>query len=107
MRKYKVSVGDCGSRHWTFNENLHRIGGPAIINHTSKRWYLHGERHREDGPAIEWFGGASGANNWWYLKGVRLNEKEFLLKTSKPNLNRWGLWWPEGLGVGLIRSDKI
>ena len=25
-------------------------------------WYLNGERHREDGPAIEW---ADGDREWW------------------------------------------
>ncbi len=27
----------------------------------NKHWYLNGERHREDGPAIEWADG----DKWW------------------------------------------
>lgn len=38
---------------------------PRIDEDGSKKWYLNGERHREDGPAIEW---ASGSKKW-YLNG--------------------------------------
>ena len=43
-----------GNKQWFLNGELHREDGPAI-EYTSgtKVWYLNGERHREDGPAIE------------------------------------------------------
>jgi hypothetical protein len=33
--------------------------------HGTKRWYYHGESHREDGPAVEW----SDGDTEWYLHG--------------------------------------
>ena len=43
-----------GSKEWYLNGNLHRKDGPAIeYANGSKAWYLNGKRRREDGPAIE------------------------------------------------------
>ena len=36
-------------------------------------WFLNGEPHREDGPAIEW---PDGDKQWW-LHGKELSEEEF------------------------------
>ena len=46
------------------NGQLHREDGPAVdlFNYTSKLWYLNGKRHREDGPAVEYF---EGDKEWW------------------------------------------
>ena len=33
-----------------------------MFNYTSKLWYLNGKRHREDGPAVEYF---EGDKEWW------------------------------------------
>lgn len=38
-----------------------------------KSWYLNGNLHREDGPAIEHTNG----DKYWYLNGKHLSEKEF------------------------------
>ena len=43
-----------------------------------KHWYLNGERHREDGPAIEWADG----HKSWYLNDKHLTEDEHKAKTS-------------------------
>ena len=43
-----------------------------------KFWYLNGNLHREDGPAIEW---ADGRKEWW-LNNERLTEKEFISSSS-------------------------
>ena len=40
----------------------------------SKHWFVHGKRHRTDGPAIEWGDGTK----FWYLNGKRLTEAEWL-----------------------------
>jgi hypothetical protein len=37
-----------------------------------KEWYLNGDLHREDGPAIELANG----DKEWYLNGIPLTEKE-------------------------------
>jgi hypothetical protein len=45
-----------------------------------KFWYLNGERHREDGPAVEWADGSK----WLYLNGEYLTEAEFNNRMKKP-----------------------
>jgi len=41
-------------------------------------WFLNGKRHREDGPAVEWYNGTK----QWYLNGKELTEKEFLKRNA-------------------------
>ena len=36
----------------------------------SKEWFLNGQRHREDGPAIEWASGYKA----WYINGKYQDE---------------------------------
>ena len=43
-----------------------------------KEWYLNGQLHREDGPALEWANG----DKWWCLNGIKLDEKEFNTRTK-------------------------
>jgi len=43
-----------------------------VFEDGSKAWYLDGQRHREDGPAIEF---SSGTRSW-YLNGEKLTEEE-------------------------------
>ena len=41
----------------------HRTDGPAVeYNNGTKHWYINGKRHREDGPAIEY---NDGSKEWW------------------------------------------
>ena len=57
-----------GDKEWFLNGERHREDGPAVERENGdKEWYLNGKRHREDGPAIEW---ASGQKMWL------LNHKE-------------------------------
>ena len=48
----------------------------------AKFWYLNDQRHREDGPAIEW----SDGTKYWYLNGQELTEKEFNARTKAKEL---------------------
>ena len=62
MIEYTVEVDDDGNKSWYLNGNRHREDGPAIeYAGGDKFWYLNGKLHREDGPAIEM---ASGAKFW-------------------------------------------
>ena len=70
MITYKVTVDDEGIKRWYLNGNLHREDGPAIEWAGGKRWYLNDRLHREDGPAIEW---VSGTKSWW-INGKRHRE---------------------------------
>ena len=60
------------------------MSNPLIESDGSKRWWLNGQRHREDGPAIET---AYGDKEWW-LNGQKFNEEEFaLLQFVKKGIN--------------------
>ena len=44
-----------------------------VDSYGTKFWYLNGQYHREDGPAIEY---ANGDKSWW-LNGKYITEAEF------------------------------
>jgi len=44
----------------------------------TKKWYLNGQRHREDGPAVEH---ADGSKSWW-LNGQEYTKKEYNRKIN-------------------------
>jgi hypothetical protein len=78
-KEYTVKVWSDGSKSWFLNGNRHREDGPAIEwAGGSKYWYLNGKLHREDGPAIEWADGSK----YWYLNGKEYTEAEFKKKTQ-------------------------
>ena len=43
-----------------------------ISSDGTKHWWLNGERHRIDGPAVEW---DDGSKHWW-LNGKKLDPEE-------------------------------
>ena len=49
-----------------------------VHSNGSKYWYLNGQYHREDGPAIE----GSNGDKYWYLNGTEYTEKEYNLKMN-------------------------
>jgi len=60
-----------GDKYWYLNGERHREDGPAIEwANGNKAWYLNGKLHREDGPAIEY---TNGYKSWW-LKGKQYSE---------------------------------
>ena len=64
--KYEVRVEEDGTKRWYLNDQRHREDGPAIEwSGGSKEWWLNGQRHREDGPACEYADGSK----LWYLNG--------------------------------------
>jgi len=55
-----------GNKSWYLNGDLHRTDGPAVeLAGGDKRWYLNGKLHRTDGPAVELAGG----DKYWWLNG--------------------------------------
>jgi len=79
MIEYTVKVNEYG-KFWFLNGERHREDGPAIEwADGNKYWCLNGYLHREDGPAIEF---ASGDKDW-YLNGKCLSEKEWEKRTKK------------------------
>ncbi len=71
MSTYKeptMWVDDFGSKCWYLNGNYHRQDGPAVQwANGHKSWWLHGKLHRQNGPAVEW---SNGEKEWW-LHGKR------------------------------------
>lgn len=71
--KILIEASSISSRErWYTNDQLHRVGAPAAIHRafgkiTARNWYEHGESHRLDGPAVEWFGSNPYAQ--WYVRG--------------------------------------
>ena len=66
MSQPEMKVDSDGTKQWFLNGERHREDGPAIEYASgSKWWYLNGKRHREDGPAIEYPNG----EKHWYLNG--------------------------------------
>ena len=71
MIEYTVKVYPSGDREWHLNGERHREDGPAIeCADGRKEWYLNGKLHRKDGPAIEHADGYKA----WYLHGKRHRE---------------------------------
>ena len=81
MIEYTVKVYDNGDKDWYLNGERHREDGPAVEwADGEKWWYLNGKRHREDGPAFE---RADGSKSW-YLNDKLLTEAEFKNRMNKP-----------------------
>lgn len=61
-------VDEYGIVSWYKDGEKHREDGPAVEwSDGDREWWLNGKRHREDGPAIEW---TDGTKEWW-LNGKR------------------------------------
>jgi len=61
-----VRVSPLGSKDWYLHGKRHRDDGPAVeLYNGDKHWYMDGLRHREDGPAVEYHDG----DKLWYLHG--------------------------------------
>ena len=68
-----MKVGPNGEKLWYLNGNLHREDGPAVEwPDGQKEWFLKGKLHREDGPAVE----RSNGSKFWYLHGEEVTWKE-------------------------------
>ena len=79
MQKYKVTVDSEGTKFWYLNGNLHRTDGPAVeFSDGGKEWWFDDKLHREDGPACEW---ADGTKYWW-VDGIEYSESEFNAKMN-------------------------
>jgi hypothetical protein len=72
--KYEVTVYTNGTKRWYLNGKRHREDGPAVTyTNGDKCWWLNGKLHREDGPAME----DSDGSKAYYLNGKYLTEEEF------------------------------
>ena len=59
-------VDAIGTKHWYLNGQRHRIDGPAVDHSDgTKQWFLNGKQHRTDGPAAEY----PNSTKFWCLNG--------------------------------------
>ena len=97
LQGYRITVDEnSGTRRWYLNGRYHREDGPAIehADGVSRVWCLNGERHREDGPAVD---GADGTRRW-YLNGKYLREETAIREYKRGNMYKimdkmyWLIW---------------
>jgi hypothetical protein len=70
------------------NNELHRIGGPAVIEEHSVQWRRHGLLHRICGPAIErmYYHAPSAFNvvyTEYWLEGEKFDKQFFFAEIKK------------------------
>ena len=76
--KYRVVVDCLGNkRYYHHSGQRHREDGPAVEWHDgSKFWFQNNSCHRVDGPAVTW---TSGNMEWW-IHGVQYTQQEYYLQ---------------------------
>ena len=93
--KYEVKVYKNGDKFWYLNGELHRIDVPAVeYANGDKFWYKNGKCHREDGPAKEY----SNGTKYWYKEGRYHREDGPAVEFA----NGGKYWWLNGKNY----SDK-
>ena len=79
--KYRVEVDKFGTRRY-YNRagQRHREEGPAVEWAAGSEWYINGVLHRVDGPAVI---RCSGTREWW-INGTKYNKHDYYqqLKTQ-------------------------
>ena len=82
---YKVMYED-DAEEWFLDGQRHREDGPAIIHRiyssNEESWYFHGKRHRLDGPAITFYG-ADGMMSEWWLDGRIYSKEEWEIERDR------------------------
>ena len=76
--EYVVVISPNGTKHWYFEDEPHRINGPAVeYLDGEKYWCFNGEYHRINGPAVEYYNGITD----WYINGQYYpNEEDYWIK---------------------------
>jgi hypothetical protein len=76
-KKSGCEINEFGTKRWYLNGELHREDGPALeFADGEKYWCLNGLYHREDGPAIECVDGTK----FWYLNDKHYTEAGYYKK---------------------------
>ena len=74
MEEYKVEVHNDRTDWYNLEGQRHREDGPAVEYADGyKAYYLNGKLHREDGPATEYENG----NKYYYIKDIQITKEEF------------------------------
>lgn len=74
-----IVLYESGAKEWYLNGNPHRTDGPALEGVNGyKAWFLNGQRHRTDGPAVE----GIRVCQWWY-------QDQFIEVNSQEEFESW------------------
>ena len=72
--KNGLNVNNNGAKHWYLHGQRHREDGPALEwANGHKEWFLNGYLHRVDGPAIE----DANGDSEWYIHGLQYTQDQF------------------------------
>ena len=75
--KFKTVIEPDGTKKWYINGLCHRDDGPAIIYpNGSEEWYKNGKLHRLYGSARTIWTKTGVIDGGWYIDGRQLSEKE-------------------------------
>jgi hypothetical protein len=92
-----------GNKFWFLNGEVHRLDGPAIeYADGTKSWYLKGAWHRLDGPASEYADGSK----FWFLNGEIMSEEAHFKRTASSKQTDHVVYYKEMLCV-LTTPDNI
>lgn len=89
---YSLKLNQDGAKIWYLHGEYHRENGPAVVCHNgTKKWWLNGKRHRENGPAYEDGSGYKA----WFVNGKRHRENG----PAREWANGAKEWWLNGQKV--------
>ena len=92
MIEYTVKVYKSGNKEWYLNGQRHREDGPAIEWISGyKEWWVNGKLHREDGPAVE---DIRGDEEWWVNGKLHREDGPAVYRS-----NGYKEWWVNGREV--------
>jgi len=93
-------VDKYGTKRWFLNGKYHREDGPAVEYADGYRaWYLNGKRNREDGPAIEYANG----DKEWHLNGKRHREDGPAIEDD----DGYKAWYVDGEKIEVSDNDTF
>ena len=84
-QEFLYKIDERNTKRWYLNGDLHREDGPAVeYSDGDKYWYLNDSLHREDGPAIEW----SNGTKKWYINN-KLHREDGPAIEYSDGFNAW------------------
>ena len=74
-----------GTQTWYVNGQRHRTDGPAVVNADGdQEWWVNGQRHRLTGPAVIWTNGKKS----WFINDCNITDE------VEKWLQQQGVVWP-------------
>lgn len=97
---YHSDEGGVGDREWFIDGDRHRIDGPAVVRENGDReWWVNDKRHRLDGPAVIKY---KTEKQWWV--------DDHLHRTDGPAIvtaRGYTEWWIKGTQLWQSEIDVM